>query len=333
MEKTKVSWEQVKELLPERVSLYDVDYNDSLDDHTDVLQECIHERSKDKLYEKTDEWYEESPFSAFEYYDKEIKSSIENAFDVDSEEAEEIFEELESEIRDELYNRDDSNVIKDLLRNTRDFAMFYDTGYEVPEGSWAWDDKQINRELKDIKRVLGIKIKDTTWDEQLGMMVRQASYGGQLVIYFCEGVEDFLEIGEQFNMINFRNAHVAIIDTYHGAGDHCHLSGSDITLPLDTSNLYICKAVKYSYTHDVCGMYNDWCAGTSVQFLTKKTRRVAAKSSLAAQQEREKQYQETYRKGGCTAGDMNFGRHRNTEYINHFPCGTKCKNCGTFWID
>jgi hypothetical protein len=333
MERSKITWEQVKELLPESVSLYDVDYRDSLDDHADLLQECIQERCKDTLYEKIDEWYIDSPHYAFEYYDKEIQKDIERAFDVDSDEAEEIFEEYREEIRDVLYNRDDSDVIKDLLRNTRDFAMFYDTGYEISEGSWSWDEKTVKQELKEIKKVLGIKIKDNTWDQELDMMIRQASYGGQLVIYFCESVDDFLEIDEQYNMINFRNAHVAIIDTSGGSGDHCYLGGSDITLPLDVSNLYICKAVKYSYTHDVCGMYNDWCAGTSVQLLTKKTKKTAAKSSLAAQQQREKEYQETYRKGSCTPGDMNYSRHRDTEYINNFPCGSKCKKCGTFWID
>ena len=36
---TKITWEEVKELIPDSVSLYYVDYRDSLDDHLDVLQE------------------------------------------------------------------------------------------------------------------------------------------------------------------------------------------------------------------------------------------------------------------------------------------------------
>jgi hypothetical protein len=332
MERSKITWEQVKELLPARVSLYHVDYNDSLDDHADLLQECI-QGTPDKLYEKIDEWYQDSPFYAFEYYDKDIKSDIKRAFDVGSDEAEEIFEEYREEIRDELYNRDDSDVYKDLLRNTKSFAMFYDTGYEVSDGSWSWGERTMKQVVKEIKKTLGIKIKDNTWDKEIDMMVRQASYGGQLVVYFYDSVDDFIGVEEDKNMIRLYNAHVAIIDTSGGSGDNCYLGGVEIVLPFDKSNLYICKAVKYSYTHDVCGMYDNWCSGVTVELFTKKTKKVAAKSSLAAQQQREKEYEETYRKGGCTFGDMNITRHRDTPYSIDYPAGNRCTQCHTFWID
>ena len=40
-----------------------------------------------------------------------------------------------------------------------------------------------------------------------------------------------------------------------------------------------------------------------------------------------------FKTGGCTAGDMDMNRHRNTYYLNEFPCGTHCPHCHTFWID
>ena len=32
-------------------------------------------------------------------------------------------------------------------------------------------------------------------------------------------------------------------------------------------------------------------------------------------------------------GDMNISRHKETPYRNDYPCGSRCEDCGTFWID
>lgn len=118
MEAIKLTFEDLKELLPTRTSLYYVDYRDSLDEHTKIIQKCIDEKSADLLYEAIDEWYSESPFYAFEYLDKELISDICNKFEIEEDEAEEILEEFRDEIRDHYYNVDDSNVLKDLVRNS-----------------------------------------------------------------------------------------------------------------------------------------------------------------------------------------------------------------------
>lgn len=119
MTATKITFEDLKDLLPTRTSLYYVDYNSSLDEHTDLIQKCIDNKNCDALYEAIDEWYLDSPEYSFEYYDKELISDICRKFDVDDYEAEEIFEEFRDEIRDHYYNVDDSNVLKDLVRNSR----------------------------------------------------------------------------------------------------------------------------------------------------------------------------------------------------------------------
>ena len=71
---------------------------------------------------------------------------------------------------------------------------------------------------------------------------------------------------------------------------------------------------------------------------TTNAKRVKGYKSLAPVSnpalEREKELAEHYKKTGkCTFGDMNYSRHKNTSYRNDFPCGTKCADCGTFWID
>lgn len=116
MTTTKITFEDLKDLLPKRTSLYYVDYRDSLDEHTELIQKCIDNKNCDALYEAIDEWYLDS---SFDYYDKELITDICNKFEVDEDEAEEIFEEFRDEIRDHYYNVDDSNVLKDLVRNSR----------------------------------------------------------------------------------------------------------------------------------------------------------------------------------------------------------------------
>lgn len=118
MEAVKITFEEIKDLLPTRTSLYYVDYNDSLDNHTKLIQECIDDKNCDALYEATNEWYEEQPFYTFESLDNELISDICNRFEIEEEEAEEIFEEFRDEIRDRYYDVDDSDVLKDLVRNS-----------------------------------------------------------------------------------------------------------------------------------------------------------------------------------------------------------------------
>lgn len=60
---------------------------------------------------------------------------------------------------------------------------------------------------------------------------------------------------------------------------------------------------------------------------------VSTSSEMKAFEEQQKKYDDAYKAGKCTLGDMKMSRHQETEYINNFPCGWKCKFCGNFWID
>lgn len=328
-----ISWEDVKELIPKRVSLHYVDYKDSLDEQTQLLEECIKSGTKDTLYEKVDEWYIDDHYG-FDYVWDELKSDIESKFDI--EDAQDIMDEFDDQIRDTIYDRDDSNVIKDLLRNTSKQTMFYDTGYEVESDSWSWSEARVRLERILIKKHLGLVSNNSksNWDESIDMMIRQASYGGQLVIYFYDDVNDFFDT-EKIKAIRFKNFHLAIINTGNGSGDSTELYGADVELPFLKDNIYLCKNIGYSYTFNVCGMSSDWCSSTDVYLLEEATQEVKElpESALAAVQARDKKLEAIYRAGSCTAGDMNYGRHRRMTYINNFPCGNKCLDCGTFFID
>lgn len=328
------SWEEVKDLIPETTSLYYVDYRDSLDEHLELLEKCIQDQSYEPLYSEIDDWYSESPSYAFEYLDKELKDDIERKFDVDEETADEIYEQYEDEIRDEYYNRDDSNVTKDLLSNTGKLVMFFDTGYEVESDSWSWSDAQVRHERICIKKHLGIMSQCTEQDDhEIDMMIRQASYGGQLVIYFNAELDDVICRDGKPRNIRFNNPHLAIIDQYNGSGDNCHINCLDVVLPFEPTRLNL-ETAKYNYTYSVCGMSSDWCSQTGFEIeLREEPLPEVEKSTIQLQKERDAKYAEIYKQGKCSFGDMDYTRHRNKTYINNFPCGNKCLDCGTFWID
>lgn len=318
-------------LLDKSYSLTYVDYRDSLDEHLDKVQDAIH-GNMEALDENVHEWFMEQEADSVSTIIKELKEDVIRMFDLEEDEnkAQEIIDENEDLLRDEIYNRADDDVIKDLLRNTSDSPMFYDTNMEI--GDYTTDLKE---RLHDVKIALKIKQKDKTFDGKLTDMLCNASYGGRLVIYFSGDMSEWLNLSEEMNTICFSGSVVvAVIDNMNGSGADTEIA-CEFSLPFTPENVFIDKCVKYSYTYDVCGMYSDWCKNTNVEL--KHTKKNEAKkievSSVNNHIEKEKKLNETYRAGKCTFLDMNPSRHRNTFYINDYPCGTKCKDCGTFWID
>jgi len=123
MKKTVVKWEQVKALLPTKVSLYYVDYNSNLDEHMELFEECLETKSFDPIDGKIDDWYCDSPHYAIGELNEELLRDMCDEFEIEEDEAAEIMEEFFDDIRDHYHDNDDSNVLKDLLRNTSDIPV------------------------------------------------------------------------------------------------------------------------------------------------------------------------------------------------------------------
>jgi hypothetical protein len=318
------------ELLPQNTYLGHVDRNDSFDNSLGILQNCIHNNSFDELNETVDDWYTEQIDSHADEYIKVLKNDFENKYPQLSTD---IIDDNESDIIDEIYRRDKNNLFDDLFRNTSKQTMFYDTGYEVANGSWNWSNKEIIAERKRIIKKLKIVNISESEFAKIDLMISQASYGGQLVIYFYDNVEDYIG-NEKRNTIMFKNPCIAIINTGNGSGDHCELNNCESKLTFNRENIFICKTIKYSYTFAVCGMVSNWCEQTKVSLINNKNVKISlTKTKTALILENDKKYDETFKNGKCTFGDTDFNRHRNVSYINDYPCGHKCPHCGTFWID
>lgn len=325
MEATKISWEDLKEYLPERTSLYYVDYRDGLDDNLEELDQAIKQASYEPIDELIFDW---DVWPSVEYYIDQIKSDLSKDFE--DEEVEQIMEEYDDKIRDWIYEKDDSTPLKDMLRNTRKRAILYDTGHEVDSNSFAWTEEEMQEEIDGIKSALNIT--GDTHDKAIKGMLYNAGYGGNLVVYFTPDWSDI--ITKEGNVITFTNAWIAVIDTFNGSGWYCELPKSEFSLRFDREMLTICRLVKYSFTHQVCGMDDDWCESTGFEIRTVDGVDVeSSKSAITTLMEKDKGYEKAYKEGKCTFGDMDIRRHRGVTYSNDYPCGNRCPSCGTFWID
>ena len=315
----------IKELLPKRVDLYYIDYRDSLDNHLDELQESIQSKSYEHVDSVIEDW---STFETEMEYISDLKKDLEaKGF---SKKCVDLYvDKHKDDIRNYLWDIDDSNPITGLLRNTSSQACFYDLKTHIDDSNGF-----TKEDLRTVKKALKIKVKDTTYDKILIELLDNASYGGNLVIYFLLDDYDNFITG-QFNQIEFSGkVHIGLIHNGNG-------SGFDTSLPItlkinyNPENFFIDKCTKYSYVHEVCGMTNDFCKSTKFKLIQNNRIKIKKEeeSPLQATQRRNKEYQKTFDAGGCTFGDINFTRHRDVFYRNDYPAGNTCPHCKQFWID
>lgn len=117
------SFEEIEALLPKYVSLYDIDYRDNLDNSMKIISKCFSRKSADPLHGAIDEMLLDSEWDSVQYYIEELKKDLCRHYDIEDDEAQEIVDEYEDQIRDYLYNTDDSTPMRDLIRNTDDIEV------------------------------------------------------------------------------------------------------------------------------------------------------------------------------------------------------------------
>ena len=138
--------------------------------------------------------------------------------------------------------------------------MFYSPGIEIEE--------HIGRESRamscyKIRRAL--KLKKGQFDTLIEELADNATYGGELRIYFNAGFNELVtnDNGNDFRTIRFHgDVIVAVANSFNGSGHHISLP-LEITFPFVRDRLFVDSQVRYSYATEVCGMYRDWCDSTS----------------------------------------------------------------------
>jgi len=301
-----MSKENIDKIFSSEDGLNDVE-NEIWDLNIDYVCDLEHERCKDLISESEDKINEE----------------------LNSEDSEEWEEEFNDFAREYICVDMD---LKGLLRNNRDEVFFYDTCEEFGDQCFNSAMDKYN-DIRRIKKTLGIKTNQ--FDAKLRELLNNASYGGNLVVYFAADVltlRDYV-FSETKKFITFKgNVSIAITDTCNGSGHDVCINHS-FKLPFNPENLFYEDTIKYNYSWAVCGMCRDWCSGTDWGFelATKKVK--TKESSLNAAIAKDREYKRVFASGKCTFGDMDLTRHRNAPYVNEYPCGNRCLDCGTFFID
>lgn len=320
------SW---KDYVPQSVSLYYVDYRENLDEHEELQENCIRQNDLMPLTEEVLEWYMEQEANNWNQLLDEIRKKMEKDGKLHE------YEEHQEEMGDLFYERSDTDPTEELIRNSRPTNMFFSLGVEIEGSADGTSTHEESNAISCNKIRRALKLKKGQFEEQLTELVDNATYGGELRIYFNAMFDELITSDKEsdFKTIRFHgDVIVAIADSHNGSGYHVELP-LDITLPFNRDNLFVDSQVHYSYADEICGMCNDWCDSTKWQTGMIAVKASIRKSTMSGHQEKEARYEKTFREGGCTFGDMNYNRHRNTFYINSFPCGNKCPHCGTFWID
>jgi len=316
----KIIAERIKKEYPNGTDLTYIDYNENLNDSKDLMEELASTGFIDSFYEHFDNWDSES--EAIKYIKKEV-------FTEDEIEEIEANDDLSQAVEDICRDIDTSTPIKDLLENTSRRFFYYDLDFELENFDGFQD---VEKESKKIAKKLKIDYKKH--EEELRELVANAGYGGNLCILFtCDPID---LMGEKEKYIKFsRNYDLCIMDRCQGSGHSVNFKTDvELTFKFIRENMHDDEGASgYSFSGDVCGLCK--FDEADFHFTNKRGNAIAVKENETAKEfaDREKRYEKTFKAGGCTIGDMKYGRHRNMEYINDYPCGSKCKDCGTFFID
>lgn len=282
----------------------------------DIMEEIVQTGYSEKL----DEWGDLCIFENRDCHMKYLMDAARENGDIDA------FIEYKDELWEEIGEKDRSNPASDMIRNTSDVCMFYDTGITVPSGH------EKDASIAEIRR----KLKYSGSAKNIREILENAFSGGSVRIYFNADLEDMKRsmTEKDKKWIEFNGSFaLAVINQYDGSGYYDYID-LEVGTNFIRENLHVSKACRYSL-EEIFGTYDDWCESDKVRFVDKKPTRtfVSRGGKVNEANGMERKYEQTFRNGKCTFGDMNMKRHRNIEYINDFPCGWKCKDCGTFWID
>lgn len=304
--------EAIKKEYPFGIELMPMDYNDHLEPET--IEKIIHSEEYD-IYEEWNLW--EYSDESVDYILKEIMTNeeLEN-------------EELKEYAIEFIQNADTSDPLRDVLRNSSDL-LYYDCNIELVEVNEPEDHKENSKMIRD---VLNLKKISKENRKAIDEMIDNAYYGGTLTLLLKADNLGFIQ-DLNHNTIEVKDPVICIMDRCLGSGDYTTLSGITLQLPFTKENLHSDEGNNGYSIQEVFGT-NREAGGDNWNLIDIENQEEAKVNEVEQERtRREKEYQATYDAGGCTFGDMKYDRHRNKEYINNFPCGTHCHDCGTFWID
>lgn len=314
--------------LPDHVNLYYVDYNNNLNNSTELVAECVKKNSFEPLSEKIFDWWD---FPEGEYL-AEMQRNMEND-DVEWD------DDWQDDIIDKLLDLDKSTAEENLIRNTCSFNCYYDLGYHVDE-PFGGSEEEHEEEINGICETLGVAL-DSPMRSKIEDLFFNACYGGRLRIYFPGEIKQLISHNgwesnsKDFSTIRFKGKfRVCIMDLCNGSGDF----QDDVELDVDYHFKRDCLGFSELDHYGFEEVFGDDCMishSETPELLheSSESNKEIDDAELKAIREKEEKYNATFAAGKCAIGDKDMNRHRDVEYINSIPCGWHCPHCGMFWID
>lgn len=135
-ENTRLTMDFIKSLMKDSYTLVWVDCRDNLDDSRDLIWKCLDSRSCEHLWDMTDRWYSDTECAAICEIVAGLKEKCIHIFNKDDVDA--FFNEHEDEILDEIYNRNGSDVLGKLLKNSDDVPVRIEmlSNYDCINSNW-----------------------------------------------------------------------------------------------------------------------------------------------------------------------------------------------------
>lgn len=169
---------QITEFLPRYVCLFYVDYRDSLDEHEDIRRNvsgptawkvCMKRVSNGMKARNRRIWRNIWTRHAEIWRKRVCPDCLKNT---------------RNRSRDLIYERNDSNPAKDLIRNSCDTNLFYSLGVEIDGYSTGCPERGESVSMACYKVRRALRLPKGKFDGPVKELVENASYGGELRIYF-----------------------------------------------------------------------------------------------------------------------------------------------------
>lgn len=113
----RLTWYRLKELMQKYYTLRWVSYDENLDDHLDLIGQCMQNKNSDPLSEAVWEWYSDAEWNAVHAAVEELKDTCLRQGFTDKQ-ITRFFNRHAEKIEDEIRSRDDSDVIATLIAHT-----------------------------------------------------------------------------------------------------------------------------------------------------------------------------------------------------------------------
>lgn len=246
---------EVIEALPTKFEWYYASYDDELTDRQlgRIINEATDYTGYDAVRDDLDE-------ILTEYRWQSEKDAIDEAFkDADHVEHRDLISgEQEDEIREALWERDNSDPMEELLKRTPEKFFRYRVDCEVG-AEYLMDEEEWDETVREIATAVGIDL-DTAHPPNLHRrdasgqpvietnrgtiteMLANSGSGGGLYVFWRGDTEQMVRAMCDFDpkprTITWENPSLLVLSTMNGSGFECDVVGT-ITLPFDTENLYL----------------------------------------------------------------------------------------------